>query len=68
MVSVPAATSGPRSIPTDFMFLTIWDGDSSSERWSTRSPRPHAASAKAAASVDLPDPGVPDSITVEPTK
>ncbi len=53
-------------MPIDRMFRAIWCADSSKAKYKHRSPRRQAASAKCAARLDLPVPGVPDTSTPLP--
>ena len=62
----PSSTHRCRSIPTERMLRTICAWDSSNANRIPRSPRSHPASKNLALSDVLPDPGVPESSTLEP--
>ena len=66
--SSPCARAGARSMPIEPMLRTIWLGDSSKAKYSTRSPRPQAATANDAARLVLPVPAVPATSTLLPRK
>src|SRR3546814_9916987 len=64
--SRPASTHFCRSMPIERMLRTVWNSDSSYEKYNAFSPREHAASTILAATELLPAPATPDTRMLEP--